>query len=52
MIRVSPDYGTPTGTSGFDGSVNTGPGRQALVGEIIPTLEARYRMDAKPSGRS
>jgi hypothetical protein len=51
MIWVSPDYGTPTGTTEFADSVNNGPWGQALVSEMIPTLEARYRMDAKPSGR-
>ncbi|WCT72252.1 alpha/beta hydrolase-fold protein [Sphingomonas naphthae] len=51
MIWVSPDFSTPTGTTEFADSVNNGPWGQALVDEIIPALEARYRMDAKPSGR-
>lgn len=51
MIWVSPDYATPGGATEFADSVNNGPWGQALVGEIIPTLETRYRMDAKPSGR-
>ena len=51
MIWVAPDYGTPTGTTEFADSVNNGPWGQALVSEVIPTLEAKYRMDAKPSGR-
>jgi hypothetical protein len=51
MIWVAPDYGTPTGTTEFADSLNNGPWGQALVGELIPALEARYRMDAKPSGR-
>jgi len=32
-------------------SVNNGPWGQALTAELIPDLERRYRMDAKPSGR-
>ncbi len=51
MIWVSPDYGSPTGTTEFADSINNGPWGQALVSEIIPALETRYRMDAKPSGR-
>ena len=51
MIWATPAYGTPTGTTEFADSVNNGPWGQALVDEIIPALEARYRMDAKPSGR-
>ncbi len=51
MIWVSPDYASPTGTTEFADSVNNGPWGQALVAEIIPALEAKYRMDAKPSGR-
>ena len=51
MIWVTLDFGTPTGTTEFADSVNNGPWGQALVDEVIPALEARYRMDAKPSGR-
>jgi hypothetical protein len=51
MIWVALGHGTPTGTTEFADSVNNGPWGQALVGEVIPALEARYRMDAKPSGR-
>jgi hypothetical protein len=51
MIWVALDYSTPTRTSEFADSVNNGPWGQALVSEVIPALEARYRMDAKPSGR-
>ena len=51
MIWVSPSYATPTGTTEFADSVNNGPWGQALTADIIPTLEAKYRMDAKPSGR-
>src|SRR5690606_5729738 len=41
----------PTGTHEFADSVNNGPRGEALTTELIPWLEARYRMDAKPSGR-
>jgi len=51
MIWVALDFATPTGTTEFADSVNNGPWGRALVSEVIPTLEARYRMDAKPSGR-
>lgn len=51
MIWIALDYGTATGTTEFADSVNNGPWGQAFVTEIIPALEARYRMDAKPSGR-
>lgn len=51
MIWVALDYATPTGTSEFADSVNNGPWGTALVHEVIPALEARYRMDAKPRGR-
>ncbi|MFZ3483535.1 alpha/beta hydrolase [Sphingomonas sp. 3-13AW] len=51
MIWVAVDYATATGTTEFADSVNNGPWGLALVTEVIPTLEARYRMDAKPSGR-
>lgn len=51
MIWVALDFGTQTGTTEFVDSVNTGPWGQALISEVIPALEAKYRMDAKPSGR-
>jgi hypothetical protein len=51
MIWVGVDQSSPTGTSEFVDSVNNGPWGQALVAELIPDLERRYRMDAKPSGR-
>jgi pimeloyl-ACP methyl ester carboxylesterase len=51
MIWVALDFRTPAGTSEFADSVNNGPWGQALVTEVIPALEARFRMDAKPSGR-
>lgn len=51
MIWVALDYATATGTTEFADSVNTGPWGQAFATEVIPALEARYRMDAKRSGR-
>jgi pimeloyl-ACP methyl ester carboxylesterase len=51
MIWVALDYATPTGTTEFADSVNNGPWGEALIHEVIPALEARYRMDRKPSGR-
>jgi hypothetical protein len=41
----------PTGTHEFADSVNNGPWGKSLVVELIPYLEKKYRMDAKPSGR-
>lgn len=51
MIWVTLDYATPNGTTEFADSVNNGPWGQTLVGEVIPYLERRYRMDAEPSSR-
>lgn len=51
MIWVTLDFASPTGTTEFADSVNNGPWGEALTREIIPALESRYRMDAKPSGR-
>ncbi|RZM21012.1 MAG: hypothetical protein EOP67_52810 [Sphingomonas sp.] len=51
MIWVALAYDGPTGTTEFADSANNGPWGQAFVAEVIPALEARYRMDAKPSGR-
>ncbi|SER56570.1 Putative esterase [Sphingobium sp. YR768] len=51
MIWVALDHSSPTGTTEFADSVNNGPWGEALVEEVIPALEAKYRMDAKPSGR-
>lgn len=51
MIWVALDHSSPTGTTEFADSANNGPWGEALVGEVIPALEAKYRMDAKPSGR-
>jgi enterochelin esterase-like enzyme len=51
MIWVGLDQSSPSGTSEFVNSVNNGPWGQALTAELIPDLERRYRMDARPSGR-
>ena len=51
MIWVLLDESSPTGTHEFADSVNNGPWGHALTAELIPMLEAKYRMDAKPSGR-
>ncbi|MGA2730205.1 MAG: alpha/beta hydrolase-fold protein [Terracidiphilus sp.] len=51
MIWVLLDESSPTGTHEFADSVNNGPWGKALTTELIPTLESRYRMDARASGR-
>lgn len=51
MIWVMLDEQLPTGTHEFANSVNDGPWGTALVGEYIPWLESRYRMDARPEAR-
>jgi hypothetical protein len=51
MIWVLLDESSPTGTHEFADSVNNGPWGQALTTELIPKLEATYRMDGRPSGR-
>ncbi len=51
MIYVLLDESGPTGTHEFADSVNNGPWGQALTTELIPALEQRYHMDARPSGR-
>jgi len=51
MIWVALDHSSPTGTTEFADSVNNGPWGEALVAEVMPALEAKYRMDARPSGR-
>jgi len=51
MIWVGVDQSSPSGTSEFVNSVNNGPWGQALTSELIPELERKYRMDAKPTGR-
>jgi hypothetical protein len=51
MIWVYLDHHIATGTHEFADSANNGPVGQALVEEVIPALEQRYWMDARPSGR-
>ncbi len=51
MIWVLLDESSPTGTHEFADSVNNGPWGQALTTELIPYLEANYRMDAKANER-
>jgi S-formylglutathione hydrolase FrmB len=51
MIWVFLDQSSATGTHEFADSVNNGPWSEALTTELIPQLESRYRMDARPSGR-
>ena len=51
MIYVLLDQSCPFGTHEFANSANNGPWGDALVKELIPDLERRYRMDGKPSGR-
>jgi len=51
MIWVVLDESLPSGTHEFADSVNNGPWGKALTEELIPALESRYRMDARPSGR-
>lgn len=51
MIWVLLDQSSPSGPHEFVDSVNNGPHETALVTELMPALQAKYRMDAKPSGR-
>jgi len=51
MIWVFLDQSSATGTHEFANSVNNGPWGDALTRELIPELESKYRMDARPSGR-
>ncbi|MEO8748609.1 MAG: alpha/beta hydrolase-fold protein [Rhodanobacter sp.] len=51
MIWVFLDESSPTGTHEFADSVNNGPWGQALTTELMPQLEANYRMDSRPDGR-
>jgi enterochelin esterase-like enzyme len=51
MIWVLLDESSPTGTHEFADSVNNGPWGQALTTELIPHLEAQYRMDGDVNGR-
>lgn len=51
MIWVCLDQSSATGTHEFADSANNGPWGEALTSELIPWLEAHYRMDARASGR-
>jgi len=51
MIWVCLDESLPTGTHEFADSVNNGPWGKALTAEFIPWMEAKYRMDARSTGR-
>jgi len=51
MIWVLLDESSPTGTHEFADSVNNGPWGAALTTELIPAIEAAYRMDARVNGR-
>ncbi len=51
MIWVLMLEAFPSGTHEFADSVNNGPWGKALTTELIPHLEKKYRMDARPSGR-
>ena len=51
MIYVLLDQSCPGGTHEFADSVNNGPWGRALTKDLVPYLEGKYRMDAKPSGR-
>ncbi len=51
MIWVMLDESIPQGTHEFADSVNNGPWGAALTSEFIPSLERKYRMDGRPTGR-
>jgi hypothetical protein len=51
MIWVFPDDAGAGGTNEFADSANNGPWGRAFTAELIPHLEAEYRMDARPSSR-
>jgi hypothetical protein len=51
MIWVMLDESIPQGTHEFADSANNGPWGAALTSEFIPYLEAKYHMDARPTGR-
>ncbi len=51
MIYVLLDQSCPFGAHEFANSANNGPWGDALVKELIPALERKYRMDGKASGR-
>jgi enterochelin esterase-like enzyme len=51
MIYVLLDQSCPFGTHEFVNSANNGPWGDALVKELIPALERKYRMDGTAIGR-
>lgn len=51
MIYVLLEQSCPFGTHEFANSANNGPWGDALVKEVIPALERKYRMDGTPRGR-
>ncbi len=51
MIWVLLGMDIATGAHEFTDSVNNGPWGEALVRELIPDLERRFRMDARTNGR-
>ena len=51
MIWVLLGQDIATGAHEFTDSVNNGPWGEALVHELIPDLERRFRMDARANGR-
>jgi S-formylglutathione hydrolase FrmB len=51
MIWVMLDQSCAGGTHEFADSVNNGPWGHTLTHELIPYLERKYRMDARPRGR-
>ena len=51
MIWVFPLYKTKLGIHEFVDSRNNGPWATSLLTEILPQLEAHYKMDARPEGR-
>ncbi len=51
MIWVFLNEASPRGTHEFADSVNNGPWGTALTTELIPHLEAHYRMDGDAGGR-
>jgi enterochelin esterase-like enzyme len=51
MIWVMLDESCPQGTHEFADSVNDGPWGTALTTEFIPSIEKKYRMDARRDGR-
>jgi enterochelin esterase-like enzyme len=51
LIWVFLDYSTPAGTTEFVDSQNNGPWETALMQELIPAIEKRFRTQTRQSGR-